>query len=500
MKSELFNREAKMRSYINLLLITVLFSATTFCSWELAFGGSDIDMGRCVVETDDGGYILTGTTESFGAGDKDVYVIKVNQFGETTWMRTFGGEYDDEGYCVIEAADGGYIVAGVTESFGEGGDIYLIKLDSFGDSIWTKTYGGSNYEKATSVVQTSNKELIVAGCTYSFGAGGSDIYVLKLTSMGDTIWTRTCGGAFDDFGYSVSLTADNKYIVTGSSKPTSSGRPDVYIQKLDAAGETVWTRTYGGSYYDIGYGCASTSDGGCIVAGATSSFGTGSQYDAYILRLTSSGDTLWTRRYGGSASEKAYSVVQTHDGGYIVVGETQSYGAGAYDIYTLGLFSTGDTLWTSTSGGTSSDRAYSIALTSDGGYAIAGYTQSFGAGSYDVYFAKIDYYSFMPVCESGFSRQDEPTFSAYPNPFNSSVAISFGADSDIAPSRVEVYDVDGRIVEEIPVSTHGTGIFAGGDFSGACRWSPASSIASGVYFIRAIFGDKSVSEQVVYLK
>jgi hypothetical protein len=255
------------------------------------------------------------------------------QAPDSLWSRTFGGSSDDRALPVQQTADGGYIVAGVAQSFGAGSwDFYLVKTNSLGDTLWTRTYGGSGSDVAYSVQQTTDGGYIVAGYTYSFGAGGGDFYLVKTNSLGDTLWTRTYGGSNSDQAQSVQQTADGGYIVAGYTSSFGAGLTDFYLVKTNSQGDTLWTRTYGGSSYERGYSVQQTADGGYIVAGITSSFGAGS-VDFYLVKTNSLGDTLWTRTYGGGGADGASSVQQTADGGYIMAGYTYSFGAGLEDMW-----------------------------------------------------------------------------------------------------------------------------------------------------------------------
>jgi hypothetical protein len=256
-------------------------------------------------------------------------------FAPGSFERTYGGSGDDIGSSVQQTTDGDYIVAGSTYSFGTGSsDVYLIKTDPSGDTLWTRTYGGSDIDYGYSVLQTTDGDYIVAGETQSFGAGPGDVYLIKTDPSGDTLWTRTYGGNGHDWGQSVQQTTDGGYIVSGQTNSFGPGQADVYLIKTDAVGDTLWTRTYGGSGRDYGSSVQQTTDGGYIVAGGTYSFGTGGK-DVYLIKTDPSGDTLWTRTYGGSGDDIGSSVQQTTDGGYIVAGRTDSFGAGGYDVYLI---------------------------------------------------------------------------------------------------------------------------------------------------------------------
>ena len=323
-----------MRTLMALLVLCVPLMASGQITFERTYGGISSDGGYSVAQTVDGGYIVTGFTVPFPAANRDVYLIKTDEAGDTVWTRTYGGSDDEDGYFVAQTADGGYIIAGRTQSFGAGAyDMYLIKTDGVGDTAWTRTFGGPIEDEARSVAQTADGGYIVAGFTGSFGAGARDVYLVKTDSSGDMVWTRTYGGSDDDYGSSVALTSDGGYIITGYTGSFGAGEYDVYLIKADGGGDTVWTRTYGGPGSDWGYSVAAGA-GGYIIAGMTTSFGAG-YYDVYLIKTDAAGDTVWTRTYGGLEWDSGHSVAPTADGGDIVTGFTESFGAGNDDVYLI---------------------------------------------------------------------------------------------------------------------------------------------------------------------
>jgi len=366
------------------LLSVVCLSSIAFAqtNWQRTYGGQNGEAGYSVQQTSDGGYIVGGYTSSYGAGGRDVYLIKTNAQGDTLWTRAFGGPNLDVGYSVQQTTDGGYIVAGATSSSAGGTyDVYLVKTNDRGDTLWTRTYGAdSRYDGPYSVVQTPDSGYIIAGPT-SVGPGDHDVYLIRTDAQGDTLWTKTYGGAGNDIGYSVQQTLDGGYIVTG----WFSWYSDVYLIRTNAQGDTLWTKTYGGQGTDRGNSVQQTADGGFIVAGWTRSFDPATQ--VYLIKTNALGDTLWTRAYGGAGSNQGHSVQQATDGGYIIAGSTNSLGAGSYDAYLVKTNAQGDTLWTRTYGGASDDIGYSVQQTLDGGYIITGYTSD-SAGNRDVYLIK----------------------------------------------------------------------------------------------------------------
>jgi len=391
---------AVLRKGFAFVLTWLLLGATTLAGaqgpeveWEKTFGGSGDDSAACVQQTADGGYIVAGYTgdmTSSGAGAGDVCLIKTDASGDVLWEKTFGGSKFDSAWYVQHTSDGGYIVAGTTFSFGAGGgDIYLIKTDASGDAIWEKTFGGSGGEWAGCIQQTRDGGYIVAGGASYFVLADrdSDVYLIKTDTSGNEVWKRTFGGSGADSGYCVQQTSDGGYIIAGVTGLDYQGR-DVYLIKTSASGNVVWERTFGGSKDDSASYVQQTSDGGYIVAGYTNSVGAGGE-DVYLIKTNASGYKVWEKTFGGSADDYANCVQQTTDGGYIIAGWTRSFGAGDNDVYLVRTDALGNELWEKTFGGSKADLARYVQQTSDGGYIVAGETSSSGAGGRDVYLIKL---------------------------------------------------------------------------------------------------------------
>jgi uncharacterized delta-60 repeat protein len=379
-----------------LCLFVFLSNSSLNAQWARTYGGSDSDHVRSIQQTSDGGYIVAGGTESFGAGDVDIWVLKLTSIGTVDWQHTYGGSDGDWDNSIQQTIDGGYIVAGNTYSFGAGDvDIWVLKLTSTGAINWQHTYGGSGSDKVDSIQQTNDGGYIVAGYTASFGAGGGDIWVLKLTSTGTVDWQHTYGGIDGDWANSIQQTSDGGYIVAGNTDSFGAGDGDIWVLKLTSTGAINWQHMYehpyGGSSGDRAYSIQQTSDGGYIVAGSTEYFFPLEEdqwnRDIWVLKLTSTGAIDWQQTYGAGNDDRARSIQQTNDGGYIVAGS----GAGS-DILVLKLSSTGAIEWQQTYGRRHGDEARSIQQTNDGGYIVAGNTFSFNAfgyGHYDFWVLKL---------------------------------------------------------------------------------------------------------------
>ena len=425
-----------------ILTIPILGFAQGFQS---TFGGDSLDIGNSVQQTTDGGYIITGSTGSYGNGDSDVYLLKTDANGDSLWAKTFGGANEDFGSSLELTLDGGYIIVGRTTYGNLDKDVYLIKTDANGDSLWTKTYGGSSVDFGLFVVQTLDSGYIITGATESFGNGGRDIYLIKTDANGDSLWTTTFGGSVFDVGNCVQQTTDGGYIIIGGTNSFGNGDRDAYLIKTDEDGVEQWNQTFGGTAYDVGNSVQQTTDGGYIITGRTGSYGSGDK-DVYLIKTDANGDSLWTKTFGGSAFDLGTSVKQTPDGGYIISGGTNSFGNGERDVYLIKTDGNGTELWNKTFGGSSVDIANSLQLTSDGGYIIIGFTEYQGNGDRDLLLIKTDGNGNIT------SIFDFPTPTPNPNRKLERIVDLLGREIKPQPNTlfIEIYD-DGTITKKIVV-------------------------------------------------
>ena len=357
--------------------------------WDKTFGGTDDDRARSVQQTTDGGYILAGHTYSYGAGGSDVWLVKTDSNGNKQWSKTFGGTGDDMAISVNQTADGGYILAGDTYSYGAGGgDFWLVKTDSNGNKQWSKTFGGAYADMPWAVQQTTDGGYILAGGTESYGAGGSDFWLVKTDSNGNKQWSKTFGGAYADMPWAVQQTTDGGYILAGGTESYGAGGSDFWLVKTDSNGNKQWSKTFGGAYADMPWAVQQTTDGGYILAGGTESYGAGGS-DFWLVKTDSNGNKQWSKTFGGAGNDVAASVQQTNDSGYILAGYKTSYDTGYQDVWLVKTDSNGNKQWSKTFGGAGNDVAASVQQTSDGGYILAGETESYGAGGDDFWLIKV---------------------------------------------------------------------------------------------------------------
>ena len=232
--------------------------------WGATFGGAGADQGWDVQETYDGGYIMVGTTESAGAGGSDLWLVRTDPDGSELWSRTVGGGGYDAGFAVVQTGDSGFVAAGVTADSGAGGtSAFLVKTDSAGVVLWTNTYGGAGADSAFSVVEQTDGGLILAG------ARGGDALLIKISATGQQTWAKTFGGPAGDSAREVVLSSDGGYVLAGTTRLTAEEDSDIWLLKVDTDGNEVWSRTFDGGADDRGQGLAATDDGGYVITGST---------------------------------------------------------------------------------------------------------------------------------------------------------------------------------------------------------------------------------------
>ena len=386
---------------LNTLAVALCFLCFAACdkgneatSIEKFYGGDKMDTGECIQISSDGGFIIAGSTESSGAGSSDAYLIKINDSGRRLWSKTYGGEYDEGASCVRQTVDGGYIIAGYKNSPGIlDANAYLIKTDKDGNMQWESTYPGNEGTRCKSVIQCDDNGYIMVGSesVRTFNSTFSLLLIIKTDEAGNMVWTKTYSGLYSAGGNSIIQTGSNDFIICGETSGPELEKMDVYLIKINGNGDTLWTRTYGGeNNRNAGYSVSKTTDQGLIICGYTNysdSLGSG-KADVLLIRTNENGDTLWTKTYGGIGDDYGFSVTETKDGGLVLCGSTESFGAGNVNVYLVKTDDLGEMLWSKTFGGPQNDTGAAVCQTGNGDYVIAGSTASYGAGDYDVYFIK----------------------------------------------------------------------------------------------------------------
>lgn len=346
--------------------------------WNKTYGG----YGCCtsVFQTNDNGYVITGYYYS------DVFLLKLDEWGNDIWLRTFGGKGLDWGMYVQQTSDNCFIVIGLTRSFGSGEtDVWLLKTDEDGQELWNCTFGGEKLDEGHSGMETDDGGYIILGVTQSFVPEKNDYWVIKTDKDGIETWNYTYGGIGWDLGMSIQQTHDNGYIMTGATdvSPDGSHQIDLGLIKIDSEGMLVWEKTFGTQrFQDQGLSVKQTSDGGYVLTGVIKAFqDSWKGGDAWLIKTDPQGNKEWDKIFGGFESDVAVSVIETSDQGYVVLGKTDSFGAGKYDLFLMKLDNEGDELWDITFGGNRNEECMgsnSVQQILHEGYIIVGATESFG--------------------------------------------------------------------------------------------------------------------------
>jgi len=309
--------------------------------WNKTYGGPLEDSGYDMVQTKDGGYAIGGYTYSFGAGMNDFWLVKTNSTGDLHWSKSYGGVGSELGAVVIQTSDGGYAIVGNTNSSGAGGfDVWVVKTNSIGDMMWNKTYGGSGNDYGNTMVQTTDGGYALAGRTAAFGASNTDFLLIKTDLTGNMQWNKTYGGGTGaNYAYSMVQTSDGGYALAGRTNSFGAVGIDAALLKTDTSGTLQWIKTFGGNGTDYALHMDQTTEGGYVIAGYMTPVGTLAP-DAYFVKTDALGNTLWTKTYGGSRADIAWDLIQTNDGGYAIACSTTSFGFGTSGIYDAYLIKT----------------------------------------------------------------------------------------------------------------------------------------------------------------
>jgi hypothetical protein len=473
-----------MKKFTLLLVIALLglngWSQLPSIEWQKTLGGTGDDEAKSILQTADGGYIVvgrsysndgdvTGNSTNFGA-----WLVKLSSAGILEWQSILG-DYS-EIYSIQQTTDGGYIIAGKTNStIGElsgnhgGSDVWIAKLSNIGGIQWQKALGGTGYDIANSIQPTPDSGYVVVGYTNSNNGdvsgnhGGGDYWFVKLSNTGTIEWQKTLGGTNSDFAYSIALSTDGGYVVTGYTFSNNGdvvgnhGNEDVWVVKLSNIGIIEWQKTLGGTSTDWAYKILTTTDGGYIVSGSTWSTNgdvtiNQGQGDVWIVKLSNTGVIQWQKSHGGLSRDEGLCIQQTNDGGYVVVGESNSNSIditgnhGGDDIWLEKLSSSGDLQWQKSFGGTNMDWVYDIKSTLDGGFIMAGFTSSTDGdvtgnlGGEDFWVVKL---LTAPLEITSFNNT---TVNIFPNPAASILTIQTSNNQLI--DKITITDLTGKVVLE----------------------------------------------------
>ncbi len=472
----------KLLSFIAPFIISTAVYAQPALQWQKCFGGINDEVANCVRKTTDGGYIACGKN-SFNNGDVtgnhgfgDFWVVKMSATGSLEWQKSLGGTGDDIASSIIQTSDGGYIVTGYTSS--DDGDVtglhgllsddyWVVKLTSTGTISWQKCYGGGGSERATAIQQTTDGGYIVAGYSNSPVSGDitvhhglDDIWVIKITSTGALTWEKSFGGTGVDVANAIQQTTDGGYIVAGYSDATNGdvtgnhGFTDFWVVKINSSGVITWQKSLGGTDEDRAMSVVQAADGGYVVVGQTQTNNNGdvsgkhALIDAWVVKLNSSGSLQWQKCLGGGFNDIAASVIQASDGNFIIAGQTNSTDGdiagshGANEFWVVKVSSSGGLTWQKCYGGFMDEWAKSIQEVAPNSYIVCGLTYSTDGdvsghhGGQDMWIAKLG-------GTAAVNSVNATDIVISPNPATNSVTVS-GIDK----VTIRAYNMFGQVVSE----------------------------------------------------
>ena len=493
--------------------------------WQKTMGGNGTDDAYSIIQTTDGGYALIGSSDETSGevtgnhGGSDYWVTKRNSAGAIEWQKSLGGEGEDLAYSIAQTADGGFVIAGNSDSqtgdvTGNQGysDYWIVKLSSTGTLEWQKSLGGSGVDQAYSVIQTVDGGYAVAGLSRSNDGdviaahGENDCWMVKLSSAGLIEWQKSLGGSDVDEGYSVIQAADGGYVIAGTTSSTDGDvtghhginwNVDAWVIKLSDLGVIEWQKAFGGSNYDNAASIIETADGGYAMAGQSSStdgdvtVNHGAR-DFWAVKMDRTGILEWQKSIGGSTGDESSSIVQCTDGGYMIAGYSNyndgdvTGNHGLYDFLVVKLRPLGAVEYTKTYGGSSNDLGNSIVKTTDGGFALAGRSYSLdgdvaghngAAGTSDFWMIKLEAPAAAGVEET---KNVVANMDVYPNPTSGKLFIDANGSTI---DQVNIYTTNGSLVSQINKVQN--------------RTVDMSQMPNGVYVAEIIAGNTNMKKRLV---
>lgn len=366
---------AKACLALSFFLLPYGLAAQVWSEFYRTWEGGDVEYAYSVRQDRDGGFVVAGNLGFVNSTLRsEACIHKLDASGAQVWTRTYGGSNAEVGRDLILTNDGGYFLVGSTGSFGSGStDFLMVKTDGNGAVQWSRVMGGSGADVALSTFQTADGGYIVGGYTYSFGQGNGDYYAVKLSAAGNLEWSRVFGGTGTDISHNIQQTSDGGYIMGGYTRSFGSGIGNFYLVRLDGAGTVVWNRVYGGSATDLGYRTWQSSDGGYISIGYTTTFGAGGT-DALLIKTDATGALQWARTYGGPLMDRPYNVFEAYDGNYVITGETSNSTFGSGDQQILKVSNTGTLIWAYHYGSAIDETGFGLSVeTADSGIVLSGW-------------------------------------------------------------------------------------------------------------------------------
>lgn len=469
-------------------LVFITAAANAQIQFQRVYGGDSYDLGKEVIQTPDDGYLIVGSSGSFDDDmGNQVLLLKTNENGYEQWRKTYGGQFAEQAESFAETTDGNLIIGGLMERIGKSYQAYALKVTMDGDTLWSRDFGGQQWDFCKQVVALSDGGAALFGQTYSYGAGEGDFYLIRLNSDGDSLWTRTYGGAGLESGESIAVTSDGGFILAGYTESFGAGKTDMYVVRTDATGDTLWTKTFGGPEDDFCYSVATTADDGYVLAGNSYSHVPNPGKSVFIV-IKDGGSSQWTK-YDPYLGDNYWRNVFVEPGsGNITVVGYNTEGIFGKEDGRIVRYGGLDGVWNGMAkdhGSAKNDRFYDAKMTSDGGYVMVGSTEGFLNRFDDVYLVKGDAFGLSVDPELGVN---EITVGDHvygvaigPNPFSAERPTLFiqGFDEIIRkikePLSVRFYNAVGQVVLHQQVTSGSTRI-------------ESANLTSGIYSYQLVSG------------
>lgn len=402
------------------------------------------DSPLSIKKTSDGGYIIVGSTLPPDENYSQILVLKVDQLGKTQWLKLFGGNYSDYAYDVLEVQDG-YIIAGSSDSYGTGSfDVLIVKIDKYGNLLWMKNFQSQYNENAYRMISI-NDGFLICGDTQNTPDRSTDALVIKVDLNGQILWKRNYGGRGGEIAYDIKPTGDGNYILSGAYSDPSTGKSDVLIFTINSSGDLIWSKNLGGSEDDLGYKISKTNNG-YIIAGFTASYGAGGR-DAFLVKIDNFGNPLWYKTFGTSHNDEFTDLILAENGDIIAVGYINQYFSLQFiynDIFVIRTDSNGNLIWQTKFGGQLNESGSQIITQHNGGYILLGTTKSY-APKQKIYLIGLNEQGKLTAVADTYNPRNFELSQNYPNPFNSQTHIYYklGKQSVVI---LKIYNVAGKLV------------------------------------------------------
>jgi hypothetical protein len=445
----------KINNWILLLFLLIVGKISAQDSLFIrSYGLPGYNYGEKVMQLADSAFIILGNKNGF-IGNTDIYLVRTNKFGNLVWDKAYGGVEVNWAEDLIKTYDNGYVIAGYMSIPENNNDynIMLLKTDSAGNLQWMKNFGGNDWDLAHSLVETPDSGFMITGETYSYENGNNDIFLLKTNKNGDSLWMKNYGGLKMDIGHDISSCDDGNFIITACTNSFGHGGYDAYILKISPEGDTIWTKTIGDTLDDKAFAGIETFDHNFVFTGSTYNYNA-LALDGLLLKTDSVGHPFVHNVYGGNTNEEFYDIAENSKHQYIMAGYSESYGyGGSQDFYVVltdidGWFITGPTY-----GYEGIDAANACTTTITNGFAVTGTSESLGPGLTNILLVKFDSIggtkisSYIHIADITENTSTENIINIYPNPASDNIIISI--NDKIKPDEINIIDSFGRIVKSV---------------------------------------------------